>query len=215
MPSAGCGFTGAATGTPRSFEDSLMPPGGTYNGTRGSTVKLFERWRSFSGVLAIGTAIALAMTCGVRQDPPPTGSVNLDFVVKDMNGTTVRLADYRGRPVILNFWATWCGPCRMEIPELIALTDQYKQRLTVLGVSVDDQPDALKKFAAENHLNYPVLVGLGEDHLQEAYDAAMYIPVTWFIRPDGTVQAVQRGPGSRDYFQAQARALVSTAGDRP
>ena len=179
----------------------------------------FERWRSWRGVLAVGTAIALAMTCGVRQTTQPAGSANLDFTVKDMNGATVRLAEYRGRPVILNFWATWCGPCREEIPEFIALADQYKQRLTVLGVSVDDQPDALRKFAAENHLNYSVLVGLGEDHLQEAYDAAMYIPVTWFIRADGTVQAVQRGPATREWFQEQAKALVasspSAAGDRP
>lgn len=176
-----------------------------------------ERWRSVSGVLAIATALALAMTCGVRQTPPPAGTANLNFIVKDMNGTEVRLADYRGRPMIVNFWATWCGPCRAEIPDFIALADQYKDRgLAVFGVSVDDKPEALREFAAENRMNYPVLIGLGEDSLKEAYDAAMAIPVTWFIRADGTVQAIQKGPATPEWFQAQAKALVAaSAGDRP
>jgi cytochrome c biogenesis protein CcmG/thiol:disulfide interchange protein DsbE len=184
---------------------------------RGFDVTQFVRWRSTSGVLAIATAIVLAVSFGVRQTPPPAGAANLDFIVKDMNGATVRLADFRGRPVILNFWATWCGPCRIEIPDFIALADQYKDRhLVVLGVSVDDQPEALRQFATEHRMNYPIIVGLGEDHLQEAYDAVMAIPVTWFIRADGTVQAVQKGPATHAWFQAQARALVaSAAGDRP
>ena len=153
----------------------------------------------------------------MRRTPPPAGVANLDFIVKDMNGATVRLADFHGRPIILNFWATWCGPCRSEIPEFMELADQYKdRRLVVVGVSVDDQPEALRKFATENRMNYPVIVGLGEDRLQEAYDAVMAIPVTWLIRADGTVQAVQKGPATHEWFAAQAKALVaSAAGDRP
>ena len=86
----------------------------------------------------------------------------------------------------------------------------------VLGVSVDDKPEALRKFTQEVPMNYPVLVGLGHDQLQEAYDAVIAVPVTWFIRADGTVQHVQKGPATREFFEAQTKALVQSAsGDRP
>jgi len=187
-----------------------------HNKQRGHGVKWFKGWRTASGALAIATALVLAVTCGVRPAPPP-GSANLNFTMQDMNGQTVRLADYRGRPVILNFWATWCGPCRAEIPALVALADQYKgQGLVVFGVTVDDQPDAARKFAQEFKINYPILIGLGQDQFQETYDAAIAIPVTWFIRADGTVQVIQKGPATREWFDAQAKALVAPAiGDTP
>ena len=171
-----------------------------------------------SGALVFVTVVALAVTfSGAPQfEPPPAGSANLNFTVQDMNGQSVRLADFRGRPVILNFWATWCGPCRAEIPELNALAERYKaQRLAVLGVSVDDQPEALRTFAQQFPIKYPVLVGRGHDDFQEAYDAVVAIPVTWFIRADGTVQAVQKGPATADWFAAQAKELVKSSGDRP
>ena len=170
-------------------------------------------------MLVFATVVVLAVTFSGAplQQPPPAGSANLDFTVQDMNGQTVRLADFKGRPIILNFWATWCGPCRVEIPEFNSLAEQYRdQRLVVLGVSVDDQPEALRKFAQEFPVKYPVLVGLGHDQFQETYDAVMAIPVTWFIRADGTVQAVQKGPAPPEWFAAQAKALVTAAsGDHP
>ena len=176
-----------------------------------------EQWRSPSGILAILTAVALVVTFSVLPETKaPEGMANLSFSVQDMNGQTVRLADFRGRPIILNFWATWCGPCRIEIPEFNELAEKYKaQRLTVLGVSVDDQPEDLRKFAQEFPIRYPVLVGLGNTPLQEAYDAVMAIPVTWFIRPDGTVQSVQKGPATKEWFAEQARELIKSTGERP
>ena len=185
----------------------------------GFDVKLFARWRSTSGVLAIATAVVLAMTCGVKPPPPDSklGSANLDFVLKDMNGQTIRLADFKGRPMIINFWATWCGPCRAEMPEFVQLAEQYRSKnLVVLGVSVDDKPDAIKKFAEEYHLNYPQLVGLDQEKFQQTYDAIEAVPVTWFIRADGAVQAIQKGPpASKDWFHEQAKVLMAASGDRP
>jgi len=178
-----------------------------------------KSWRWVSGGLIVLTVVALALTFSGAPppEPPPVGTANLDFTVRDMNGQTVRLSDFRGRPVILNFWAIWCSPCRAEIPEFNTLAEKYKaQKLVVLGVSVDDQPEALQKFAQEFPIKYPVLVGRDHDQLQEAYDAVMAIPVTWFIRADGTVQAVQKGPATAAWFAAQAKALVKSAsGDRP
>jgi hypothetical protein len=71
----------------------------------------------------------------------------------------------------------------------------------------------LRSFAAEYRMNYPVLVGMGQDRLQETYDAVMMIPVTWFIRPDGTIHMKHQGPATKEWFETQVRALV--AAERP
>ena len=160
---------------------------------------------------AVAVAIAAWPACAVDDTAgPAAGLADLEFTLKDMNGRDVRLADFRGRPIILNFWATWCGPCKIEIPAFVDLVNQYKaQNLTVLGVSVDDNPADLRRFAAEYRMNYPVLVGLGQDKLQETYDAVMMIPVTWFIRPDGTIHLKHQGPATRDWFETQVKALIA------
>ena len=169
-------------------------------------------WRR--GILALAAAVAVAMipACTSSEvEPVPAGdAASLDFTLKDMNGRDVNLASFRGKPIILNFWATWCGPCKAEIPALVQLVDQYKdQQLTVLGVSVDDSPEDLRRFAAEFKMNYPVLVGLGQDALQEKYDAVLMVPITWFIRPDGTVLKKHQGPASKDWFEAQVKAMLA------
>jgi len=109
-------------------------------------------WRRSFLALAAAAAIATIPSCASSEvEPvPATGDLaKLDFTLKDMYGKDVNLASFRGRPIILNFWATWCGPCKAEIPALIELADRYKaQRLTVLGVSVDDSPEDLRQFAA-------------------------------------------------------------------
>lgn len=173
----------------------------------------WQRW-----VIAAVVAAALAVWAGSaatgRHDEHAltVGDIaSLDFTVKDMNGADVRLADFRGRPIILNFWATWCGPCRAEIPALIALADEYRdQKLAVLGVSVDDAPEDLRKYAAEARMNYPVLVGRGHDNLQEAYDAVMWIPITWMIGADGKVFLKHPGPATREWLETQVKSLVAT-----
>jgi cytochrome c biogenesis protein CcmG/thiol:disulfide interchange protein DsbE len=140
----------------------------------------------------------------------------LDFVVKDMNGQEVRLADYKGRPLVLNFWATYCGPCKHEIPIFVDLVEKYRdQKLAILGISVDDAPADLKPFAAEFKMNYPVLVGLGHDDLLETYDAVFMIPITWFVKPDGTIHLKHPGSATREWFETQVRALLPAESDRP
>lgn len=159
-------------------------------------------------------AIATWPACATSEvEPAPSGeAANLDFTLKDMDGKEVHLASFRGKPLILNFWATWCGPCKIEIPAFVELVEQYRQQqLTVLGVSVDDAPEDLKKFAADYKMNYPVLVGLGQDALQETYDAVISIPVTWFIRPDGTILRKHRGPATKEWFESQVKALLAPA----
>jgi peroxiredoxin len=164
-------------------------------------------WRR--GILALAAAVAVAMIPACASSEVEPGDASLNFTLKDMNGHDVNLASFRGKPIILNFWATWCGPCKSEIPALIQLVDQYKsQGLTVLGVSVDDSPEDLRRFAAEFKMNYPVLVGLGQDALQEKYEAVLMVPVTWFIRPDGTILKKHQGPASKDWFEAQVKTML-------
>jgi thiol-disulfide isomerase/thioredoxin len=163
--------------------------------------------------LVVVTAVALGGIWRVTTSRDPcrnaTGpAARLDFTLKDMDGRDVSLASFKGRPLLINFWATWCGPCKEEIPALIALADKYKSKnLAILGISVDDKPAELKKFAAEYKMNYPVLVGLGHDDLLEAYGADIAVPVSWFVRSCGIVTEKHPGLGSSDWFDQQVQAL--------
>jgi peroxiredoxin len=169
---------------------------------------LGNRWARATAVAAvIATVPAYLLLSEARPDDGEMAP--LDFVLEDMDGNTVNLADFEGRPLIVNFWATWCGPCKHEIPAFVELVEKYKdQGFTVLGISVDDSPEDLRAFAAEYQMNYPVLVGLGHDGLQEAYGAHIVVPVSWFVRADGTVHLKWMGTNSTEWFETQVRELL-------
>ena len=93
-------------------------------------------------------------------------------------------------------------------PGLVAISQKYKDRgLTVLGISIDDSPEELQKFAAQYTMTYPVLVGFGHDEMLEEFEATFAVPVSWFIRPDGTVYLKHEGIQTRQWFEQQALAL--------
>jgi cytochrome c biogenesis protein CcmG/thiol:disulfide interchange protein DsbE len=167
-------------------------------------------WRS-RWIPAGLTAVALASLVGGVPSCARHGgqAAKLDFVLDDMNGHEVQLASYKGRPILLDFWATWCGPCKTEIPWFIEFADQYKsQNLAVLGVSVDDAPEDIRAFASARKVNYPLLVGEPHRDLRVAYEAMDVIPVSWLIRRDGTVLAKAEGMHPKEWFQANLDALV-------
>jgi peroxiredoxin len=132
----------------------------------------------------------------------------LHYTLKDMNGADVRLASYKGKIILLNFWATWCEPCKYEIPDLISLQEQYADDLVVLGFSVDDTPEQLKAYAAEYKVNYPLLVGSGHENVQDAYGPMWGIPVTIVIARDGTIARKQSGIRTREQFEREIKALL-------
>jgi thiol-disulfide isomerase/thioredoxin len=135
----------------------------------------------------------------------------LQFTLKDMNGVEVKLASFKGKVILLNFWATWCGPCRAEIPSLVELQTQYPNDLVVLGFSVDDPVDKLKPYAKEFNINYPILVGLGREDVQEAYGPLWGIPVSVIITPDGKIQKKHSGIASKEQFEQEIKAALASS----
>jgi peroxiredoxin len=134
---------------------------------------------------------------------------NLAFTVKDMNGAKVRLTDYKGKVILINFWATWCPPCKVEIPGFIELYDQYKEKgFVVLGVSGDDDAETLRTFATEWKINYPMLVGLGEDELLDAYGPLYGYPTSVIVGRTGAVCGRHVGPATKEEFEREIKALL-------
>jgi peroxiredoxin len=148
---------------------------------------------------------------GDKQAPvcKAESQANLDFTVKDMNGASVRLADYKGKVILLNFWATWCAPCRIELPGFVELYAQYKDKgLVILGVSADDDAATLRSFASEWRLNYPVIVGRDETALLDAYGPIFGYPISVLVGRDGAVCARHIGPATKEDFEREIKALL-------
>lgn len=142
--------------------------------------------------------------CMAKQSPAKLG-----YSVKDMNGTDVRLSDYKGKVILLNYWATWCGPCKVEIPDLVALQDKYKDKgFVVLGVSQDDDPETLRAFASAYKMNYPVLVGRDQPDLLDAQGPLWGLPTSYLIGRDGTICTRHLGPATKEDFERELKALL-------
>ena len=132
-----------------------------------------------------------------------------DFTLKDADGKVVKLSDFKGKVVLLDFWATWCGPCKIEIPWFIEFQNKYgKDGLQVVGVSTDDTRAKLKPYVAQMKMNYTVLQGLDRDDIQDAYGPLFGIPVTILISRDGKVCAKHVGLSSKDAFEREIKSLL-------
>ena len=138
----------------------------------------------------------------------PASRRTLDFTLKDMHGVDVHLASFKGKVILLNFWATWCGPCRAEIPSLVELQEQYKDDLVVLGLSVDDTAEKLLPYAAEFKMNYPVLVGNGREDVQEAFGPLFGIPVSVIIGRDGIIAKKHSGIATKEQIEREIKTLL-------
>jgi peroxiredoxin len=133
---------------------------------------------------------------------------NLDFTVKQLDGQDVKLSAYKGKVILLNFWATWCGPCKAEIPGFVELQAKYKDDLVILGFSVDDPADKARAFAQEYKINYPVLLGEGREDVQDAYGPIWGIPASFIISKDGQVCRKHPGIAPKAVFEKEIVALM-------
>jgi cytochrome c biogenesis protein CcmG/thiol:disulfide interchange protein DsbE len=146
---------------------------------------------------------------GRSMCPADAKPANLGFTLNDLDNKPVKLSSLKGKVVLLDFWATWCGPCKIEIPWFIEFQQKYgKDGLQVVGVSVDDTLDKLKPYAARMKMNYLVLQGLNQDALQDAYGPLFGIPVTVLISRDGKMCKKHVGLSSKDAFEREIKSLL-------
>jgi len=150
-----------------------------------------------------------AHAAGGAACPANAKPANLNFTLKDMNGKDVSLSSFKGRVILLDFWATWCEPCKMEIPWFAEFQTKYGAKgFQAIGVSVDDTAEKLKPYVAKYKINYPVLQGLNHDDIQNAYGPLWGIPVTVVISRDGKICARHAGLSSKQKFEKEIQALL-------
>ena len=152
---------------------------------------------------------------------PLKGQPAPGFTLEDLSGNKVSLAGYKGKAVLLNFWATWCGPCKIETPWLIELRNQYAaQGFEILGISVDDidrddpaklsgEKQEIARFVQQMHMPYPVLID--GDSLSKPYGGLDALPASFFVDRNGTVVASQLGLTSKAEIEANIRKALGVA----
>jgi thiol-disulfide isomerase/thioredoxin len=134
---------------------------------------------------------------------------NFDFTMKDVDGNQVSLSAYKGKVVLLNFWATWCGPCKAEIPGFVRLQEKYRDKgLVIVGYSVDDTAEKAKAYAAQYKMNYPILLGEGREDLQDAYGPIWGLPSSFIISKDGKVCRKHIGIAPEAVFEKEVVPLL-------
>jgi len=158
-----------------------------------------------------------------QQPQPMKGKAAPGFTLQDLSGKKVSLADYKGKAVLLNFWATWCGPCKVEIPWLIKLRDQYKsQGFEVLGIESDSydisDPKELAtykagvvKSATSFGIDYPIL--LGGDTISDPYGGLDGLPNSFYVDRNGVIIAQIVGLADRDEIEANIKKALASGGD--
>jgi len=152
----------------------------------------------------------------VDKAPPdpverPGGEAAPSFTLQDLNGKPVNLSDFKGKVVILDFWATWCPPCVMEIPHFIELHEQYKDRgFAMVGISLDRQGvGVVESFVQKYRVNYPILMADGQ--VDKAYGGITGIPTTFVIDAAGNIRQKYVGYRDKAVFEADIKALLAEA----
>ena len=182
-----------------------------------------NRMLRVSAVLAALTLLALAVplphidelrhadaavpsACDAKPKP-----ANLNFVLKDSAGKDFNLASQKGKVILLDFWATWCPPCKVEIPWFVEFQDKYGPKgFIVIGISVDDPASALKPFGEKYKVNYPLLIGDGRNDIKgpRGYNAAWGLPKTFVIGRDGMICKTHIGLSVKEHFEQQIKSLL-------
>jgi len=156
-----------------------------------------------TSLFALTSAAQLPVIRFVRDpDPAP------EFKVKDLDGKDLSLAAYKGKVVLLNFWASWCGPCRAEIPGLIELQNKYKDQLQIIGMDVDDDSESdVRDVMKSESINYPVAMTTGQ--IRMAYGGVTALPTVFVISPEGRVVQKHVGLFNPGLYETEIRALLN------
>jgi cytochrome c biogenesis protein CcmG/thiol:disulfide interchange protein DsbE len=165
-------------------------------------------------------AVIMAVGCSTPESvraqslkPEKSRKAAPDFELKDANGKLVHLTDYKGKVVLVDFWATWCGPCRIEIPWFMEFERKHKDRgFAVLGISMDEDGwTAVKPFLEDLKVNYRVVIG--DDKTADLYGGADALPSTFLIDREGKIAAVHIGLASKRDFEDGIEKLLAPPGD--
>jgi thiol-disulfide isomerase/thioredoxin len=174
-----------------------------------------------AGLLIVATVLVAAVYRGPRHAPAPPQpagpKVTLKFfrnpttvptfTVRDLDGRNVTVAERHGRVTLLNFWASWCGPCRAEIPDLIALQGKYRDQLQVVGISEDEgSPEAVKQFALAHRINYPVAMVTPE--IERLFPGVPAIPTSFVIDREGRLVQKHVGLIDASMVEQETRMLA-------
>jgi thiol-disulfide isomerase/thioredoxin len=160
-----------------------------------------------------GAGAAASGDAGPDGPSPMRGKVAPGFELMDLQGKKVSLAQYKGRPVVVNFWATWCGPCKVEMPWFEEFRTKYAgQGLEVLGLAddADAGKDAIAKVATKAGVTYPILLTDGK--VQKAYGDLDVLPMSFYVDRTGKVIEVTAGLGSKDELEARVKEVVAAGG---
>jgi peroxiredoxin len=164
--------------------------------------RISKRW-------SLALALLLAGGVGIAQAAVQLSANAPDFTLRSIAGANLRLQEQRGQVVLVNFWATWCGPCRQEMPHLNRIYDKYRASgFVLLGVNIDDDPRAAADLAAKLGVRFPVLLDT-DKKVSRAYDMSA-MPATLLIDRDGRVRHIHRGyrDGVERTYEEQVRGLL-------
>jgi len=140
--------------------------------------------------------------------PAPADEIAPDFTLNDASGKPVKLSDFRGKVVLLNFWATWCPPCRVEIPWFMEFQQTYGDRdFVVLGISLDDGWKSVKPYVDANNINYRVMIG--DDNITARYGGVSSLPATFLIDRSGRIASSHVGLVSKSDCRGEIERLLS------
>jgi cytochrome c biogenesis protein CcmG/thiol:disulfide interchange protein DsbE len=132
-----------------------------------------------------------------------------DFTLPTPDGKDLQLSSYRGKVILLDFWATWCDPCREEIPHFVELQQKYSDHgLQIIGVSMDDSAEPVRPFYQRFHMNYPVVMGTAKTG--ELYGGILGLPISFLIGRDGRIYAKHIGATDASVFEREIKHLIET-----
>ncbi len=158
-------------------------------------------------ITLLAVVFSLGISTGLHAETQQSEAP--DFTLKSNSGKNLRLSDFKGQIVLINFWATWCGPCRQEMPKLDALFKRYQRAgLELWGINVEDDPGLADKFLKKNPVSFPVLYDVSSEVSERYKIDAM--PTTVIVDRDGNIRHLHRGykPGYEDIYRQQIKALM-------
>jgi thiol-disulfide isomerase/thioredoxin len=185
-------------------------------------MRRFSKW---CAVVAVAGGVMLFQACSPSAPADKTADsaaapaasddsgkkrARLDLTMKDLDGKEVTLSEFAGKVILLNFWATWCGPCRAEIPDLVALQQEHPDDLVVLGVvMMDTFGDKVRTMATDLKMTYRVLDGSDRTDVEEAYGPMWGLPTSVIVDRDGTIAKRQTGAASKEAFARMLEPLLA------